>query len=280
MKAVKYILYVVFAVLLLLEVLLRFYDPFAFRQQGDRVILPRNRKMIFTNESVPGIDSHITHTKNSLGFRGPEPPENWNNYTTIIAVGGSTTECFYLSDSQCWTNLLQHRLGSNYWVNNAGYQGHSTYGNFILVNDYIKQLKPNYILLLEGINEIDRSDLLPDESVSGNAAKTTAWGWLKRNSRVVDLILNLQRHFLADRLNVSDNYFDVSAAPEEILSNEQVQNKLNAQAPLANAYAQRLTKIIDTCLANNITPVLITQPMLFGMTKDCNTGVDLSKINN
>lgn len=53
---------------------------------------------------------------------------------TIISVGGSTTECFYISDDKTWTHILGMKLKSVFtrvWINNAGLDGHSTFGHII-----------------------------------------------------------------------------------------------------------------------------------------------------
>ncbi len=139
--------------------------------------------MIFTNDNIPVLEKKIIHTKNSLGFRGPEIPQNFNNLNSYIAVGGSATECFFLSDSNCWTNLLSkslEKIDSSIWINNAGFQGHSTYGHFILINKYIKQLHPKHILLLIGYNEINRDDIKKDESVLKNSTKKFNLGMDKK----------------------------------------------------------------------------------------------------
>lgn len=280
-RVFRYSVFLLLVVVLFLEILFRLYDPFDFRQEGNKVVLPRNRKMIFHNEKIPGIGSITTHTKNSLGFRGPELPGPSDNFTSIIAVGGSTTECFYLDDSLVWTNLLNKnlkRINQNTWINNAGFQGHSTFGNFILINDYIKQLKPDYILLMEGINEIDRKDIREDESVSTVSDNTSMWGWLKRNSRVVNIVVNIQRHMMADRLGVTDTYYDPAKMNRLVLEQVYIDSALTKQQVLVNSYAKRLGRIIDTCVANNIQPVLITQPILYGEVKDCVTGTDLSTV--
>lgn len=276
-----YVIFLAIAVFILSKIILRFWNPFNFRQDDKNVVLPRNRKIIFTNTSIPALDKKIVHTKNSLGFRGPEPPANLKNVTSIIAVGGSTTECFYLSDSLCWTNLLARQLKkikNNIWINNAGYQGHSTYGNFILINDYIKFLKPDYVLLLEGMNEVNRTDIRIDESIAADSKKTSTWGWIKRNSRVVNMLLNIQRKMLADKLGVTDNNFDLSKAQRLTLTDAYIDSVKEKQVPLVEAYSKRLNEIVDTCLANHIRPMLITQPILFGDIGDCITGTDLYSV--
>src|SRR5689334_14103707 len=102
-KRLIYSAYLLLTFIVILEILLRLFDPFGFRQKGNNVILPRNRKMVFNNDKIPVLQRRTVHTKNSLGFRGPEKPEHFADRTSIIAVGGSATECFYLDDKTCWT---------------------------------------------------------------------------------------------------------------------------------------------------------------------------------
>ena len=272
-KWILYSFYLLIITYLLSELVLRIYNPFSFRQKGATIVLPRNRKMIISNDKNPDLEKQIIHTKNSLGFRGPEMPKNFDDCLSIIAVGGSTTECFFLNDHNCWTALLSERLSQNYqkiWVNNAGYQGHSTFGHFILINDYIKYLHPKYVLLLVGCNEVNRTDIAEDESVAGTGSANSTWGWLKGNSEVIALVLNLQRKWLADRLHVTDGFIDLRSPANQFieLSESRIDSVLNAQQPLVRAYRKRLERILDTCLQNNIRPVLMTQPSLFGIGKD------------
>src|SRR4051812_14674097 len=95
-----------FAALLLAEGVLRIYNPFAVRIKGDRIMLPVNQKYVWPNKHLPQLDDTIHHSKNSLGFRGPEKPANFDSALTIITIGGSTTECAYLSDGHDWPAVL------------------------------------------------------------------------------------------------------------------------------------------------------------------------------
>ncbi|MEP7257138.1 MAG: SGNH/GDSL hydrolase family protein [Flavitalea sp.] len=286
-RIAAYSLYLLVFVVFCLEIFLRIYNPFDFRQKGNSIILPRNRKMIFSNRNIPVLEQTIIHTKNSLGFRGPEMPPSFEKYTSIVAVGGSATECFFLSDSNCWSNQLEKKLkltNKNTWVNNAGFQGHSTYGHFILINEYVKYLHPKFILLMAGFNEIDREDIREDESVARISNKNTAWGWMKRNSEIVNVTLNIERHIMADRLSVTDGYVDLQKGNNQSLelNNSEIDSALKIQKPLIEAFRKRLNKILDTCLSNGIHPILVTQPILFGRGADNITGANLEtyKIRN
>jgi lysophospholipase L1-like esterase len=57
--------------------------------------------------SLPGVSGQARSTMNSLGLRGPELPEDGYR---ILCLGGGTTECLYLDDSECWTKLLADEL--------------------------------------------------------------------------------------------------------------------------------------------------------------------------
>lgn len=115
--------------LLVVEVVLQIHNPLSGRVKGDRILLPVNRVYSITNEEIPDLDKKISHRKNALGFRGADPPTNAGEHFTIITVGGSTTECFYLTDGKTWPDLLSNRLSQSFdklWLNNAGRSGGHT----------------------------------------------------------------------------------------------------------------------------------------------------------
>ena len=83
-----------------LEVVLRVHNPFETRVIGDKIVLLANRTYEYKNDLSEKLDEKITHTKNSLGFRGDEPPDDFNPALTVVTVGGSTTESIYISDGK------------------------------------------------------------------------------------------------------------------------------------------------------------------------------------
>ena len=90
------------------ELILRVYNPLGFRIKGNKIILPINKKEIIHHEHGLGkLDKVVVQQRNSLGFRGPEPPADFSRDLTIVTVGGSTTECFDLAEDQ----HLAPRLG-------------------------------------------------------------------------------------------------------------------------------------------------------------------------
>ena len=103
---ILYIIFLLVVTFLALEILLRIFHPFPVRLKGDKIVLPQNQVYNFSNNNISKLDKNITHTKNSLGFRGEEKPKNFNECLTILTVGGSTTECLFISDNHDWSFLL------------------------------------------------------------------------------------------------------------------------------------------------------------------------------
>ncbi|MES1219923.1 MAG: hypothetical protein ABUT20_30760, partial [Bacteroidota bacterium] len=92
------------------EIILRIYNPFPFAIKKGKLILPANQAKVFTNTWIKKLDNKIYYSRNSLGFRGPELPDSILKLTSFITIGGSTTECKFLSDSCTWPFLLYQSL--------------------------------------------------------------------------------------------------------------------------------------------------------------------------
>jgi hypothetical protein len=156
----KNILTVVIGLLLsfiLLEGLLRIFQPIEYQVRGNKIWLPQDRKYQLTNEKTDKLDKIVYITRNHMGFRGEAPPKNFAEYVTIIAIGGSTTACELISDNKTWCDLLAVKLKSKFkslWLNNAGLDGNTTYGHKVLMEDYIIKLRPKVVLFLVGANDI------------------------------------------------------------------------------------------------------------------------------
>ena len=106
---------------------------------------------------MPGIEGESRFTVNSLGIRGPELPPREAAYR-ILCVGGSTTECLYLDDTESWPHLLmemlsQQRYRQPVWVGNIGMSGYSTVHHlkFLSEDDLRKQI--DCVLFMVGAND-------------------------------------------------------------------------------------------------------------------------------
>lgn len=280
-----------FAALIVLEILLRIYNPFEFRVRGDKIILPANVKYRIKNSDKSKFDKLIIHTKNSIGFRGSEPPKNFDDYMTIIAIGGSTTECLYLSDGKDWPNVLGRKLKNNInnvWVNNAGLDGHSTFGHIVLMEDYItKRYKPKMVLFLIGANEGGRKDLSPydrDKMLSTGVNFESIKDFSKsvaNYSEVLNSVINIYRYIMATRImDLGHNQIDPLALKTLEMSEEKERSTIEEHTrEFIPYYKKRVKRLVELAKNNGIEPCLITQPALYGNAIDDVTGVDLAKTN-
>ncbi|OGR24377.1 MAG: hypothetical protein A2139_07710, partial [Desulfobacca sp. RBG_16_60_12] len=270
--------------LAVLEVLLRVYNPLEIRFRPDRIVLPVHKRYIFDNtEKFPTKLAKTTiHTKNSLGFRGEAPPRDFRDYLTIITIGGSTTECFYLSDGRTWPDLLGQKLSREFnrvWINNAGLDGATTYRHLILVEDYLIKLRPKVVLFLMGINDVGAGDLEAAEKPSGHYLRQM-WRALLYRSEVYALGQNLSRYFMAQSRGLHHTEIDLRKAgtldhlPASAAS-RMLQDYERNSLPW---FAQRLEKLVTVCRDHGIEPVFLTQPTLYGPGVDPVTGVNLAAV--
>jgi GDSL-like Lipase/Acylhydrolase family len=270
------------------EALLRIHNPIQSRVRGDRIVLVANKSYTIRNTTVPRLPPSITVTLNSLGFRGPEPPVPFGDFLTVVAIGGSTTQSFFLSDGLTWPDRLAERLHRNFpkiWVGNAGLDGHSTFGHLILVNDYIVPLRPDVALFLIGLNDVDRTDLSAYEretirarwSFDGAASLVKS---LAVRSELASTLLNIGRSVQAYQRGLINRPIDVRDRELLTVDAESLERYVRRfdNAALA-AYRQRVTALVDRTRAAGIEPVLITQPMLLGSGIDDVTGVDLARVH-
>lgn len=279
----------------ILEVFLRWYDPFSLRVHGNRISLRSGERTLIRNtRNVEGLDAEIVRTRNSLGFRGPEPPDDMNQRLTVIAVGGSTTECAYLSDGKTWPDRLQSRLAESFdklWVNNAGLDGHSTHGHRILLDSHIAPARPKVVLYLVGINEL-RNDRgigfdgqLPTSHVRRMAPDDLLTALAER-SAIASLIDNLTRHRRSQQLGLTHGWMlhqQLGADPQQLEPRE-VSPQARAERIAEHSeqflppYRTRLRGLVEATRDHGIEPVLITQPALYGPGVDPARRLDLARL--
>lgn len=139
--------------LLLGELVLRFALPKSYsiwKPHLEKVFKPKQ-------DVMPGISGDSRFLINSRGIRGDEftPTHTYR----ILAIGGSTTECLFLDQTETWSHLLQKTLNENaskhnVWVGNAGLSGKSTRNHIAAMQLLpLEEMKIDAIILLIGIND-------------------------------------------------------------------------------------------------------------------------------
>lgn len=288
-KTIFYFILATITCLLLFELLLHYYNPSRSRVRNGKILLPSNQSYVFNNFEIPKIGKHIVHTKNSLGFRGPEIPADFNNYISIVALGGSTTECYYLSDNETWPFLVGEHLKKSHgqvWLNNGGLDGFSTFGISILFDEYISKIKPKYALLLLGSNEIGRSTPSGHDTSKMNTAikSTSVLQWVKKESEILDFVKILKNKIKIQlsgaTRNIGHKPLYLEKIPHVRTDNQVTESLLNLhRTQYIPNYKSRISSIILMCRKNGVIPVFITQPTLVGNGIDKTTNVNLETIS-
>lgn len=287
-KISKNILAILLGVLIsfiLLEGLLRIFQPIEYRVKGHKLKLPRDKKYQFTNDKTDKLDRVIATSRNHLGFRGEMPPKNFAAYVTIITVGGSTTACETISDGKTWCDILAEKLTAELgpvWLGNAGLDGTSTYGHLVMMEDYLIKMRPKVVLFLVGANDIglgaysDRDLDFMKKPVAGFMASLMER--LINESEVLGYAINFYRYAKARRHGLIHQIFDFAKLPPTDLPQATVAALLQShQESYLKPFKERLTRLMEISRENSIEPVLITQPSVFGEVIDPATGADLGR---
>jgi len=272
------------------ELALRFYNPLGFRIKGDNIVLPVNKKEILHHDKGDKIDKLVIHQNNSLGFKGEEPPQDFADWLTIVTVGGSTTECLEIAADKTWPHQLGVKLQQEFsklWLNNAGFCGHSTYGHYILIRDFISKLKPKVAVFLLGINEVGVSNPREfDTRMSTQISFRSLDKFLSAlayRSEVASVALNLYRYLFPKSVQAIGQRdmgeLDLTTLPTLELTAQEREAILKTHADkYVPAFEERLRRLLKVTKDDEIFPVLLTQPVVYGSGIDDATGVDLGKI--
>ena len=284
--------------LTLAEVVVRMLEPVELRVRGNQIQLTKDHRTEISQDKCEKITPRLVHSKNSLGFRGPNPPSGFDGSLTLVCVGGSTTECYYLDDADTWPQRLAQLLRPHFkklWVNNAGLDGHSTRGHLFLVKDYLAPIKPKVVLFLVGINEVGRDRLskydawLVDMAQGKDTGPQPSWfqrvaqqglgETLAEHSHLAALLVGMHRAQTAAQQGLSHGCIAFAGLPRQEVEPAREQAMLaEHRSHYLHTYGERLRKLVDLTRAAGMEPVLITQPVLWGEGIDPTTGRDLATL--
>ena len=279
------ILTVVVASLVALEIGLRVYNPFPFRVRGDRIVLPVHQSYTISHAGAIKLDP-VTHVrKNSLGFRGPDPPRDWSRWISVFTIGGSTTECLFLSDGKTWTDQLARRVNAlrrDVWINNAGLEGHSTFGHLALLSQFIVGMRPTIAIFLFGVNDMKLASESPlDQALNPRhvSAAHRVMTFAADHAEIAAVGENLLRMARTYRADLGDGELHAADMRTRTIDEATRDRILDEhRAKYLGGYAQRVAEIVDVCRKNQIEPVLATQPALYGDVVDPTTGIALGSV--
>jgi lysophospholipase L1-like esterase len=107
----------------------------------------------------PGMHGTKTITINSLGFRGPMPPKQHERAYRIAAIGGSSTICTALDDSEEWPHLLMQEMNASQagypvWVGNFGVSSTNTVNHLVVLQWLPGIVQADMWIFLVGVNDL------------------------------------------------------------------------------------------------------------------------------
>ena len=264
----------IFLVLACLEFTLHLYNPFSSRVKNGENILPKNARYAVAMPNHPGLDKEIIHNKNSLGMRGPEL--DGSEKLKIICMGGSTTECFYLNDGKDWPNLLGSEIKKVFpssWLNNAGMEGQSSLGNLQMLKKYAVKLKPNYIILMCGLNDMGLE--VPSHFDENKSIFKKVYDFLEIPSTIVNIV----RAGKAKESGLNQPYLlDLSKAATFPMADSAIYKRLEIEKKYLYAYRARLSEFAKICIENKIKLIFVSQSILFSDENDLYSNAYLGDI--
>lgn len=235
-------------------------DPF-----GSRLAL-RPRLDMRLHVDLRGVSRTSRHSTNAWGFRGDEPPPPDAGAYRIIAIGGSTTQCFYLDDHKTWPFLLQSKLkasGWSVWIGNGGLDGHSTRGHIVFMEDLVSKIRPDAIIVLAGINDLLYS-LDEQRRVQGSRYDRTSWlTVVYRRSRLAQVLYAWAQVVLGRAVLVrgaGHGNFEPRPLPRDAPA---MPADIRTLLPGLPEYRANLARIVELARTMGVRPILMTQPLLF-----------------
>lgn len=236
---------------------------------------------------MPGITGLSNFITNAQGIRGDEI--NSAADYAILAIGGSTTECLYLDQTEAWPQLVQDRLnqqndGWQVWVGNAGRSGRTTREYSVMM----KYLLPQYpqidtVIVLTGINDLSQWLLQGEAYEAALSDPNAEQALIERTFEHIafqDPFLPLYQRSALWRLvsgavasrqaaeTVEDIYVEDKVGRNYILRREErqqapIQEALPDMTAALDEYGRNLATMAELAKSDGVRLILMTQPVLW-----------------
>lgn len=239
---------------------------------------------------LPGISGPARITTNKYGIRARD--FSFRDDYRILAIGGSTTECIFLDDTETWAFLLGKKLedklrSTRVWVGNVGKSGHTTRNHIEVMEKFVPQLSSiDAVFLMVGINDMSLRLSHGGGAVRGGTAEEfqleTKKGTFVTIPEVVDPIYRFPR--LRSRIEVlrhricgceqvggdEDSPYVIDAGGVQYekwrlhrrLSKKRIRTVPRIADDL-NVFRANLNELIDLAERQNIRVVFATQPTIW-----------------
>jgi len=233
-----------------------------------------NMSMVFHPRSdvMPGVSGAAHYTTNSLGIRGSELPSN-RAVPRVLCLGGSTTECAYLDETETWPSLLMQYLNETTagtkdkcWVGNAGISGFNSRHHLRFARESELMDEIDCLVLLVGINDFTK--FVETEQLTAEIEQEQALALAKEPLWCRSQVRNLARRAANVYLpTMTRRYEDPDGANYQLRRQERHSAKQDDKLPdLKGAlaeYARRIEQIAKQCREKHVRLIVVNQPVLW-----------------
>lgn len=252
-------------------------------------VLPPGLKQVFhpVPETMPGVSGPSAYSVNAVGTRGSDWSDD--HRFRILAIGGSTTECLYLDDSEAWPWLLEKRINESpgaekAWVGNVGRSGHNTRNHILQVEKMLEQYSEiDLLILLVGINDLalrllQDSDYVPLSQETEKYRQKLFYRSFALIPPMEPALPFFQRLALWQQMrrikkviikpgiedNLQDETGEIYAKWRSFRKSALVlRDELPDLSSALLEYAQNINTIIETAREHGVEVMLLTQPALY-----------------
>jgi lysophospholipase L1-like esterase len=219
--------------------------------------------------AMPGVSGESHFQANSRGIRGSEWPARAEAYR-VLCLGGSTTECAYLDQTEAWPQLLAARLnrsgGEPVWVGNAGIVGYTSEQHLKFVEQSPLMEEIDALVMMVGINDLlkflESEQLESDRAAEEAELERSRPLWSRSSIREI-----ARRWVNVYAVQFATHYEDIEGRNHIARRQErQAATRLGELPSLDRAldeYGARLRRIAELCRAKGVEPIFVTQPILW-----------------
>ena len=225
--------------------------------------LPRNVKRVFDVSHIYPQKEMAVYSRDSHGLRGEykSPAE-----IDILTIGGSTTDQRYIGDGFTLQDQLEANFtknGKNTTIVNAGVDGQTTIGNLALFDLWfpkIPSLKPRYILVYTGINDVFADEVAKHDAMLSPSLSRQVEQYFRNNSALFRAYNIIKGMIKAERAGLvhgkhkeeADNW--VLLPKNYIFSSEVIAYESRAQA-----FGERVEKLIKKIRDFGAEAIIVSQ---------------------
>lgn len=258
-----------------IELMLQLYNPFS-NLRGDKILLKANHNHVLYNAN-PALPNQWNLHSNSIGFRGPDWPINPSDHYKAFIVGGTQAFSISSGEEHLWSNLLYQQIKDtlpNIWLNNAAVKSISSVGAKVLLEDHILDYNPEMVIFYLGYDDM----LFMGSEEYGFGTTTKQVKYILYQSKIFRLFMEVYRYYESRSYHdFHDMSIDFVAAGKYELGSDSLNILLSKHDTSIKKFKSRLEYFASTCSSQNIQPVFVTHPQMFGPYVDERLGIDMSE---